>query len=58
MRILRNAIGSAAIFTVGLGVCWLLVHLLGIGWDRALLAEILWIVCVTRWNQPDASEWE
>jgi hypothetical protein len=44
---------EAVIYLNSLGMCWLIVHLFDVSWDRAILATILWLVCVTRVHQED-----
>jgi hypothetical protein len=56
MRPWQNNLGAATIFGVCLAVSWLMVHALHMGWDRSLLIQIMWIVCVTRWHQPNITE--
>jgi len=50
-----NWLGSTCLFGMSLFTAWLSVKLLDIGWDTALLAQILWLVSVSRWHQPSAT---
>lgn len=49
-----NGVGSAIMFTMSLGIAWLLVQFLHLSWDRALLVQILWLTALNRWHQPSA----
>lgn len=49
----QNALGTAMMFVVSLGVIWLMVRYLRLTWDQALLVQILWLTVMNRWHQPD-----
>jgi len=51
-----NLLGAGIIYVVALGLAWLTVRYWGFTWERALLAQILWVAVLCRWHQTD-KEW-
>lgn len=51
-KIAYDMIGTLFMFSMAVGLSWVMVHGLGFTWDRSLIVQCLWLTIQTRWNQP------
>jgi hypothetical protein len=49
----QKAFGTALMFAMAIGTAWGMEAAFGFTWERALIIETLWLVCLTRYHQED-----